>query len=202
MLPQILLSILSNPLGLATVASPFILDHINTEKAKLAALLAHREAELKQANEIADEVSNAMDTLAYLSKQTMFGLVFRALSTPEDQATFKAYQAALMKWESAKSTTLAQMEMYFGADCAATLKKIQRDFEILSSQVDASFFKRATSRFFIEDKEGSKNDFRKKYFNVWNRLIAEMTVLSKEMIRQIQYEEVGSLRQTESLIRS
>lgn len=202
MLPQVLLTLLSNPLGLATLASPFIVNHINSEKAKLAAQTAHRESELKQANEIAGEVSNAMDNLAYLSKQTMFGIVFRKLSTPEDQAKWKAYQEASMRWESTNSTTLAQMEMYFGADNAATLKKIQDDFEILASQVDAAFYERTTSKWFIEDKEGTKHDFRKKYFPVWNRLIDEMTELSKEMIRQIQYEEVGSLRHNTNLIQS
>lgn len=202
MLPQLLTAILSNPLGLATVAAPFILDHITSERAKLAAGMAHREAELKQANAIASEVSNTMDTLAYISKQAMFGIVFRELSTPEDQAVWKVYQEALMKWNRTKATTTAQMEMYFGVDSAAALKRIQQNFETLANQVDAAYFKRTTSKWFIEDKEGTKNDFRKKYFPVWDRLITEMTELSKEMIRQIQYEEAGSLKHGNNLVRS
>ena len=202
MLPQILLTLLSNPLGLITVASPFIINHINSEKAKLAAQAAHRDFELQQAHAIAGEVSKTMDNLAYLSKQAMFGIVFRGLSLAEDQAIWKAYQEALLKWESATSTTLAQIEMYFGADSVATLKKIQNDFEILAMQIDAAFFKRTTSKWFIADEEGTEDDFRKKYFPVWNRLRAEVTELSKEMIRQIQYEEVGSLRHGADLVRT
>jgi hypothetical protein len=202
MLPQLLTAILSNPLGLATIAAPFVMDHITSERAKLAAGMQHRVAELQQANAIASAVGNTMDNLAYLSKQAMYGNVFRKLSTPEDQAMWKAYQEALMKWESTKATTIAQMEMYFGADNAAALKKIQKDFDTLASQIEAAFYKRTTSKWFIEDKEGTKNDFRKKYFPVWDRLMAEMTELSKEMIRQIQYEEVGSLREGNNLAQS
>ena len=199
---SLLATILQNPLGLATVAAPFVMDHINAGRARLAAAASHRQAELTQANQIAAAVSGTMDNLAYLSKQVMFGIVFRKLSAPEDQAVWKMYQDALMKWESNKSTALAQVEMYFGADCVATFRKIQEDFETLENQINAAYYKRTTSKWFIEDKEGSKNDFRKKYLPVWDRLIAEMTELNKEMIRQIQYEEVGALRGGTAIARS
>ncbi|HJQ34801.1 MAG TPA: hypothetical protein VJ866_21810 [Pyrinomonadaceae bacterium] len=202
MISQVLMTVLGNPLGIATVAAPFVMDHINAGRAKLAAEASHRNSELTQANQIATAVSGTTDNLAYLSKQVMFGIVFRKLSAPEDQATWKMYQEALIKWESSKSTVLAQVEMYFGADCAATLGKIREDFDTLENQINAAYYKRTTSKWYIEDKEGSKNDFRKKYLPVWDRLVAEMTELNKEMIRQIQYVEVGSLREKTDLVRS
>jgi hypothetical protein len=202
MLSQLLINILSNPLGLATIASPFVIDHINAGRAQLAARATHKQAELTQANQIASVVSGTMDNLAFLSKQVMFGIVFRKLSAPEDQAAWKMYQDTLMKLESNKSTALAQVEMYFGADCAASFRKIQADFETLENQVNAAYYKRTTSKWFIEDKEGSKNDFRKKYVPVWDGLIAEMTDFNKEVIRQIQYEEVGSLKKGTDIVQS
>jgi hypothetical protein len=194
LLKTIAIALLKNPLGLVTVATPFIIDYIQTEKAKLTAAASHRASELQQASKIADEIMCTMDKLAYLSKQAMFGVVFRGRTTADDQAAWKEYQQILAKWEGSKSTSFAQVEMYFGAESAARLKRIQEDFGTLINQVDAAFFKRDKSKWFIEDKEGSGNDFRGKYFPVWNRLNAEMTELSKEMIGSIQQEAVGSLR--------
>lgn len=189
-----IVALLKNPLGLVTAATPLIINYVQTEKARLAAVEAHRASEVQQASKIADEIMSTMDNLAYLSRQAMFGIVFRGQAGAEDQAIWKQYQQILAKWESSKSTSFAQTEMYFGAENAARLKKIQDDFEILINQVDAAFYKRTTSKWFIEDKEGSDNDFRVKYFPVWDRLTAERTELSKEMIGSIQREAVGSLR--------
>jgi hypothetical protein len=202
MLSQLLMTVLGNPLGIATIASPFVMDHITSGRARVAAEASHRQSELTQATQIAGMVSGTMDNLAFLSKQVMFGIVFRKLSAPEDQAAWKMYQEALMKWESNQSTASAQVEMYFRADCAAILRKIREDFETLENQINAAYYKRTTSKWFIEDKEGGKNDFRKKYLPVWDRLMVEMTELNKEMIRQIQYEEVGSLRENNELVRT
>jgi hypothetical protein len=193
LLPQLLASLLSNPLALAAAATPFIMDHVNSERVKLAAQEAHRASELARANKIASDVSTAMDNLSYLIRQAMFGIVFRGLGTPEDQEVFKAYHEVLMRWESSKSTARAEVEMYYGADVAAMFKDIQDDFETLAKQIDAGFFKRKTSKFFIEDKEGSKNDFRKVFLPVWDRVTDRMTRLCKEMILHIQREDVGSL---------
>jgi NAD dependent epimerase/dehydratase family enzyme len=83
------------------------------------------------------------------------------------------------------------MEIFFGVECSKALKKIQGEFEILISQVEAAFYKRKDSAFFIEDKEGSPNNFRKKYMPMWNRLTHHMTELSKEMIRRVLDEDIG-----------
>ncbi len=195
MLPRILQNILANPVALLAAASPLIINLVQAKRAKLEAEAAHRASELKQASAIADEVFTATDNLAYLSKRAMFSVVLAGQGTDDDnKEVWKAYQEALMKWESSKSTTLAYTEMYFGVDNAGRLKSIQDDFETLANQINAASFQRTTSEWFIEDKEGSPNDFRTKFFPVWDRIMATLMELSREMIRHIQYEEVGSLR--------
>src|ERR671938_400606 len=194
MVPRIILALLSNPIGLVAVATPLIINHAQAKSASLKAQADQRAAELAEANKITDEVCSNMDKLAYFNKQAMFGIVFRGLSTDDDKAIWKTYQKTLMIWESSKTTSLAQTEIYFGKDSARSLKKIQEEFEVLTNQVDAAFFKRTTSTFFIEDKKDSKNDFRIKYLPVWEKLSLKMTDLSKEMIKRILEGQVGSFR--------
>ena len=67
-------------LGLIGAASPFIIDHINAERAKIANVTAHREAEVNTARSIFNTVNSSMDSLANLSKATMFSIVFRNLN--------------------------------------------------------------------------------------------------------------------------
>ncbi|HEY9405345.1 MAG TPA: hypothetical protein VIQ24_22030 [Pyrinomonadaceae bacterium] len=216
-------------LGLLGAASPFILNHINAESARLAAEAAHRESEINKAREIFDDVNGTMDKLAYLSKAVMFSIIFRDLNeatvgeppaiapngmiqpgarpkptskgpTGEDVATYWSYKSELMKWESSSATNYAHVESYFGEECAETFKTIRDDFETLVRQLDAAFYKRKTSLDFIEDLEvkgkvppNATNDFRTKYFDIWNDLHANMIALSQDMIKAIQHGTVGSL---------
>lgn len=216
-------------LGLIGAASPFIMDHINAERAKIAGEAAHRETELSSARGIFSTVSSSMDGLANLSKATMFSIVFRNLNhlsvgeppaiapngmiqpgtrpeptskgpTGEDVATYWSYKSELMKWRSSASTNYAQVASYFGEESGNTFKVIQNDLETLARQLEAAFYKRENSADFIADFEvkgkvppNAKNDFRTKYFGIWNDMQMRMTALSQDMIRAIQYETVGSL---------
>jgi hypothetical protein len=167
-------------LGLLGAASPFILDHVNAERARIAAEAAHREAELNKARDIFDNVNGTMDSLANLSKAAMFSIVFRDLSvstvgdppavapngmiqpgtrpqptskgpTGEDVATYWSYRSELMKWESSAVRNYAHVVSYFGEESGNTFKTIQNDLEKLAGQVDAAFYKRETSPDFIAD---------------------------------------------------
>ena len=191
MIPRILLAFLSNPVGLVAVATPLIINHVQQKSASLKAEAEHTNAVLATATNIGGEICSNMDKLAYFNKQAMYGVVFRGLSTDADKASWVLYQNSLTAWESSKTTSSAQTEIFFGVACAHELKKIQGEFEILISQVEAAFYKRTDSTFFIEDKEGGKNDFRKKYIPIWNRLTHQMTSLSKEMIKRVLDGDVG-----------
>lgn len=210
-------------LGLLGAASPFILDHINAERARIAGEAAHWESELNKARAIFDDVNSTMDRLAYLSKSVMFSIVFRDLSastvgpppgvapntsptptgkgpTGEDVATYWSYKSELMKWESSTATNFAHVESYFGEESGNTFKQIQDDLETLAKQIDAAFYKRKKSSYFIEDSEvngkvppNATNDFRTKYFGIWNDMHERMTALSQDMIKAIQHGTVGSL---------
>jgi len=216
-------------IGLLGAASPFILDHVNAERARIAGEAAHRQSELNKARDIFDNVTGTMDRLANLSQAVMFSIVFRDLNaetvgdppavapngmlqpgprpkatskgpTGEDVATYWSYRSELMKWKSSSATNLAQVVSYFGEESGDTFKTIQNDLETLAKQLDAAFYKRKTSSHFIADLEvkgkvpsNATNDFRTKYFGIWNDMQVRMTALSQDMIKAIQYETVGSL---------
>lgn len=169
-------------LGLLGAAAPFILDHVNAERARIAQEAAHRESELNEAKDIFSNVNTGMDKLATLSKATMFAVVFRNLNlstvgeppvvapngiiqpgqrpqptskgpTGEDVATYWSYRTLLMNWQSVAGTNYARVESYFGDESGNTFKTIQVDLETLARQVDAAFFKRESSADYIGDYE-------------------------------------------------
>ena len=217
-------------LGLLGAASPFIMDHINAQRAKIAGEAAHRESELNTAKEIFSNVNTGMDKLGSLSKSTMFAVIFRNLNTStvgdpviapngmlmpapgprpqqtskgpsgEDVATYWSYKNVLMDWQTADSTSFAQVVSYFGEENGNAFKQIQDDLDTLARQVDAAFYKREDSVDFIGDFQvdpkvlpDNPNDFRKKYFNVWNEMEKHIAALSQDMIKAIQNGTVGSL---------
>ena len=167
-------------LGLLGAASPFILDHVNAERARIAEEAAHRESELNEAKDIFSNVNTGMDKLANLSKAVMFSIVFRDLSdstvgdppavapngmiqpgprpqptskgpTGEDVATYWSYRNLLMNWQSVAVTNYARVVSYFGEESGNTFKQIQDELETLARQVDAAFYKRVDSSDFIGD---------------------------------------------------
>jgi hypothetical protein len=169
-------------LGLLGAASPFILDHVNAERARIAGEAIHRESELNEAKDIFSTVNTGMDKLANLSKATMFAVVFRNLNlstvgdppavapngmiqpgprpqptskgpTGEDVATYWSYRILLMNWQSAAGTNYARVVSYFGEESGNTFKQIQDGLETLAKQVDAAFYKREDSSDFIADFE-------------------------------------------------
>ena len=230
MLPQILMGLLSNPLGLVAAATPFIVSHINNEKARIAAQAEHRAGELKRANDVFTTLSDKMDKLTYLSKQAMYGIVYRKLNylsgsdvlneagtspvQPLDEvdkldvATFKQYSDELMSWECSINTNRAQVLMCFGEESGKLFMEIQSEFEKLANYINAAYWKKTTSQWFIQDNKGvGDTDFHNRYLPVWNKLVGDVTgmenvmgditVLTGQMLYAIQHETVGSLRHVE-----
>ena len=165
-------------LGLLGAATPFILDHVTAERARIAGEAAHRESELNEAKDIFSNVSTGMDKLASLSKATMYSIVFRNLNVStvgdppapngmpgtrpqptskgpngEDVATYWSYRTLLMSWQGVAGTNYARVESYFGDESGNTFKQIQDDLETLARQVDAAFYQRKDSADFIGDFE-------------------------------------------------
>ena len=203
MLTMILTRLLSNPVTLVAAAAPFVGKMLQDHSAQLQAEAEHRHAEQEKARAINNNVSNAMDKLAYLNKEAMFAIVFRGSERPEkdlrltqeeDRQTWKEYRQALNDWEEAKIRYIAETTQYFGEAIAKRLEAIQDDFDELAHQVAAAFYKRKDSKYYIEDQEGTQNDFRSKYFPVRERVLKNMKKISVQMLQCIQTERVGSLR--------
>lgn len=169
-------------LGLLGAATPFILDHVTAERARIAGEALHRESELNEAKDIFSNVNTGMDKLASLSKATMYSIVFRNLNvstvgdppavapngmlqpgprpqptskgpTGEDVATYWSYRTLLTNWQGVAGTNYARVESYFGDESGDTFKLIQADLETLTRQVDAAFYQRKDSADYIGDFE-------------------------------------------------
>jgi hypothetical protein len=169
-------------LGLLGAATPFILDHVTAERARIAGEALHRQSELNEAKDIFSNVNTGMDKLASLSKATMFAVIFRNLNlstvgdppvvgpngilqpgprpqptskgpTGEDVATYWSYRTLLMNWQGVAGTNYARVVSYFGDESGDTFKIIQSDLDTLARQVEAAFYKRENSADYIGDFE-------------------------------------------------
>ncbi len=201
MAAQILTSLLSNPVALIAAVAPFISSYIQTRGAELQAEATHEESEMQKANAIANELSDTMDKLAFYNMEAMFGVVLRGsenqlnrLPLAQDQQTWEAYQQVLVAWNGSRTKHRAQAERYFGSDAEKLLISIQGDFETLERQVDAAYYMREESDYYIEENQNSNNCYVDKYFPVRDELLKKMTDLSKKMIALIQNRDIGIRR--------
>ena len=187
-------------LALLGAASPFIAQYIQMTGARIQAEAQHRQNEIEKANQIADEVSQLMDNVAFFITEVMFGIVLRGKETPEgalpdykdrlpfepDRISWEKYREYLLKWEGSKTRYRAQALRYFGNAAQQSLIEIQQDIEQLKKYIHAAFFMRKDSEDYIDNDKSSQNYYQKKFFPVKDRLDAKMTNLSQLVIKQIQ----------------
>ena len=175
--------------GLTTLVGNFF---VNRQK-QIAAERTFREAELKMANKVFDEVSISMAALAQSSRDAMWALVLRPDRekqwTPEDKSAWQTYNTELVAWNKAKARNLALTKKYFGDKAARALKRIQADLAELESQVAATSYGRTRSRDYLTSKNTGA-----KYLKVSDKLLdKDIVSLTEEMIEKIQKQEVGAL---------
>ena len=165
--------------------------------AKLARERQLRDSELKQAQEIFEEVSNSMDALYfYLRHGAMHVAVRKArqqeageAQSMEDAATWEGYEEAVLDWMTNKTRFLAQMRRYFGEANRRRLRHIQQEFGKAGGLVAATYYDRKAS-VVKEDGTESSGD----YYLIVKPLEARILELSEQMIAQIQSQRVGQLR--------
>lgn len=187
-------------LALLGAASPFIAQYIQTTGARLQAEAQHNRNEMEKANQIADEVSQLMDSVVFFMTEVMFGIVLRGKESPEgtlpdykdrlpfepDRISWEKYRENLLKWEGSRTRYRALAQMYFGDAAQQSLIEIQNDIEQLKKYIHAAFFMRKESKDYIDNDETSKNYYQRKFFPVKDRLDVRMTNLSQLIIKQIQ----------------
>ncbi|MCP4203554.1 MAG: hypothetical protein GY769_16670, partial [bacterium] len=109
--------------------------------------------------------------------------------TPEDTASWSAYNEALVAWNRSRARNMALTRKYFGDEAAAALKRIQNDLGDLESQVAATYFGRTRSRNYL-----TRKNVGKKYLVISDRLLeTDVVALTETMIERIQKQEVGAL---------
>jgi hypothetical protein len=165
---------------------------INRQK-QIAAEREFRAAELKMANKVFDEVSNAMAALAQLSREAMWALVLRPDRKkqwmPEDSTTWAAYNQELASWNRSKARNRALTKKYFGDTAVVGLKQIQGDLATLESRIAATYFGRVRSRDYLTTRNVGKQ-----YVGLSDRLLeTDIVALTETMIEKIQKQEVGAL---------
>ncbi len=197
MVAPILTSLLSNPIALIGAASPFIINYIQRRSAERQAQVEHKASELKKANDIVGTLCDNMDLLAFYNMEAAFGLVLRGgddlqnrLEFEQDQLAWKNYQEQLAKWNGSRTRNRANVYSYFGQTALTILTETQDDFAQIENMVDATYFMRTSSQFYLEDSES----LEKEYFPVREELLKKIEKLNNQMIIMIQNMAVGSLK--------
>lgn len=187
-------------LALLGAASPFIVQYIQMTGARIQAEAQHRQNEMEKANQIADEISQLMDSVVFFITEAMFGIVLRGRETPEgalpdykdrlpfepDRVSWEKYRENLLKWEGSKTRYRAQVQRYFGDAAQQSLIEIQNDIEQLKKYIHAAFFMRKDSEDYVDKDKSSKSYYQTKFFPVKDRLDMRMTNLNQLIIKQIQ----------------
>lgn len=179
--------------GLTTLIGNFFINRQN----QISKQREFREAELKMAKEVFNEVSISMDSLCTASRDAMWALVLRPDCAkewkPEDHEAWKTYSEGLTSWKKSRARNIALTRKYFGTDAADRLKKIQECLEDLEDRIDSNYYERKDGRKFMKKGNASFKDFLKVSDQLHE---TEVVALTELMIDRLQKQEVGALRTT------
>lgn len=148
---------------------------------------------IPKVNTLLDSISSEMNSLSYLADQAMYALVFRNESvsyrdkpkkanSTADTTAWDNYTESLISWQKSRTSYVAKATTYFGDEVAARIKEVNAGFDAIDEQLKATYYERADSQFYIEDKKGSKNDFRTKYLEPKNQLEEKIQAINIEMV--------------------
>jgi hypothetical protein len=156
-----LMNLLLNPISIIVAASPFIINSIDSRRQRAALENARKQQQLKDATELIDDISVNASKLTYLCKQAMFGVVFRGLTVdvmgtaaPDDVAMWEAFRASLLEWSSFMLSRLSELRTTFDVSLSTEFTELDFAINLIASMVEAAFFKRITSKYYIEESKG------------------------------------------------
>jgi hypothetical protein len=163
-------NLLSNPLSLIGAASPFIVNAITSHSASLAAEAKERDAEQANARDLVKQVTETASQVAYYNQEALYGIMFRGLNvntitpsgTPptvkanaDDVAAWEGFRIAWRTWRSSALVWQSRIKVSFGPGLASLFGQIDQQFIILTNMVNAAYFLRPGSKFFIKDALGA-----------------------------------------------
>lgn len=158
-------AILANPLGLIAALSPLIIKSVDNNRARIDQASKLRDAELKNANDLASELMAATDRILFLNKEALYGVVFRGLTVESvagktasdaDLKAWETLQAESALWNSSKTSRLARIYGTFDDQTVRLFSGLSMQLGLLENMVDAAFYMRTRSRYFIKDTEAKK----------------------------------------------
>lgn len=172
--------------------------------AKIANTRQKREAEMRQAQSIAEEISVSMDSVFYYFNHAALRVVARRSEndtsrSETDLLTWRSYQTAMETWAKNHHRFGAQVLEYFGKPVYEEyLEEIQRDIQKANEVLETNYYQSSqqarpervsrTKKYF-----GTKgNDDYDKYQAVLETLDKRMFDFSRTMLRQIQSQQIGS----------
>lgn len=163
---------------------------------------AQRDAELKKANEVFEELSALMDSFAYYNQELVYSLVLRRRTEAEDRIAWDKYVKAEEAWTKVHSRLLAQTAKHFGGDARKRLEDISKDFDTMKRQVRGTHSKRVNNPYYLlveapdtseEDRELDRFPRYRKYQEKWQAVARSIQELNELMIGKIQTVSVGEL---------
>ncbi len=165
--------------------------------ANIANQRAQRRSELARAHEVFKDVSHAVDTLYYyLRNGAMYVAVRKALNDEsrkdQDVETWDGYEKAVLGWKSHRTRFVAQVQRYFGSDIKTRLLAIQSEFDQAEDAVEDTYYQTPDS--LVRGGDADVEPYNERL----DALEGELLSLSEHMIREIQNENVGSLRVTDA----
>ena len=176
--------------AIITAAAPVIGRYLQQSAAKDQAEAEARAQRIAGANEVLQRVSEHMNGLVFYQEQAMWGAVSDrrgdARLIAEDEANWNAYNQLLFSWKKSRISDLANVTYYFGDAAGALFIEVNKGINTLERQVGAAHYGRTKSAFYIEDKPGTPNDFRTKFFNIHTLVSNNVLQLCTSMIRNIE----------------
>jgi hypothetical protein len=106
----------------------------------------------------------ATDRILFLNKEAMFGIVFRGVTVKSitektvsdlDSKAWLAFQGESSIWNSSKTTRLARIYGTFNDETVRLFSALSLQTELLENMVNAAFYMRTRSKYFIRDTEAN-----------------------------------------------
>ena len=171
MLAKLIASLLSNPVTIAAAVSPFVMNSINNNRAKLSAKAKLVEEEFRQAHEIADDICSHAERVLHFNKEAAFGIVYRGLNTDSvykepsdrqwreyDKYAWEEYQKQILEWNTQTTNRCAQVKVYFGENTYKIFYRILKQMDYVDRMASAAFYNSTHSEFYIDNSSSSEQD--------------------------------------------
>ncbi len=181
------------PLILAAGTSA-VTTYFQNNAARIAEERNHKEFTLKTAVGLFETISVGMDTVAFLSSEAMYGLVYRPPGKSQgkyeerDKQMWDDYQKEITAWKRVKTKTTGEVEAYFGTEAKDVLVEIQKGIRTLDRFLITTYLDLKDNEDYLE--EGSVG--REKYRAVKEPHDEKMAELVQIMVKAINTKKIGS----------